>query len=148
MFLSNLLFLKWFKDKGQSAVRHSGTEDTLSWARGGQEGFCLRVGISHPCCTHLAGPLTIVSNAMLCWLACKVIFFYVPFTVQALLRVSGILAHCGFQEYRENCWHVSGTRQLNSPQWLKMGLDPCWKHMNYKSESNLPSSLPLTVEKT
>lgn len=135
MFLNNLLFLKWFKDKGQGSVRHSETEDTFSWVRGGQEGFCLRVGISHPCCTHLAGLLTIVSNDMLCWLPCKMTFFYVPFTVQALLRVSGILPHCSFQEHRENCWHVSGTRKLNSPQWLKMGLDPYWKHMNCKSES-------------
>lgn len=78
MVLINLFFFKWFTDEGQSTAKHSGTEDSVLCVRDDQEGCCLRAGISHPCCIHLAGPLTIVSSDMLCWLPCKVIFFLCP----------------------------------------------------------------------
>lgn len=62
-------------------------------------------------------------------------FFYVPFTVQALLGASGILAHCSVHEYRGNSCHMPGTRKLKAPQWLKMGLNPWWRHTDCESES-------------
>lgn len=102
-----------------------------------QEGRCLRAGISHPCCMHLAGPLTIVSKDTLCWLPRKVIFFYVAFTEQALLTISGMLAHCGFHEYKGNSWHIPGPRNLKAPQWLKMWLKLSWRYVNCESKSKI-----------
>lgn len=67
-------------------------------------------------------------------------FFYVAFTEQALLTISGIPAYCGFHEYKGNSWHIPGPRNLKAPQWLKMWLNLSWRYVNCDSKSKTYST--------
>lgn len=144
MFLINLFFLKWSKDKGQSGAEHSGTEFTE--VSEGQSGGLLSQGCDFPSMLHALGWAT---DHCFKWYAVLASiqddFFYVPLTVQVLLVQSGILFHCEFHEYRGNSRQVPGTRKSKASQWWKMGLRSCLRYVNCGSESQTChlSYLPL-----
>lgn len=62
-------------------------------------------------------------------------FFSMSHLQYKLFSEYSVQAHCDFRKYRGNSWHMAGTRKLKAPQKLKMGLCPCWRHMNCESEN-------------
>lgn len=140
MFLINLFFLKWSKDKGHNTAEHSGTEFTEVGK--GQSGELFQVW-DFPSMLHTLGW---AADHCFKWYAVLAptqgdFFFYVPLTVQVLLVQSGILFHCGFHEYRGNSWQVPGTRKSKASQWWKIELSSCLRHVNCSSESQTYISL-------